>query len=145
MKMVKLSRVLQNLNVLRCTVDDDAPAFGRLVVSIARRGLHSPLTVRAIPKRWWFSRQKYSLIDGLHRLEACKLLKMKHVPIQIVTLSEEGVLSTRIMASKRHVPISKKQYAEALAKILAVNPKLTIEELAKRISKPVEWVREKLK
>ncbi len=140
---VKTWQVRPNENALRYVVNDDAP-FAELLLSIARRGLTSPLIVRKLPKRW-FRRQRYCLIDGLHRLEACKLLKLKQIPVQIITVSETQVLTAQIMASKVRVKTSPEQYAAALRKILTMTEGMTIEELAKRIGKPVEWVQEKLK
>lgn len=68
-----------------------------LAASIKAMGLLSPLLVRPVPKTGWFKflkRQKYQLLDGFQRLNACRSLGMKRVSCQIPDLRKYMRVST---------------------------------------------------
>ena len=99
------------------------------VRSIAELGLLNPITVSRHPTRPTiggdpFPRPRYLLRAGLHRLEACKRLKLKEIPAVITTLVgpraalievDENLMQTTLTPGQRAVFTKKrKELYEAL-------------------------------
>lgn len=115
-----------------------------MVSSIRTRGLINPLTVRRLPRSGWFwflRRSRYQVVDGIHRLRACRRVGLSSVPCNVLSLTDQQVLQAQIIASSPRVRTSRTDMARALRKIMQANPGMTVEQVAEKIDQSPEWVR----
>jgi ParB family transcriptional regulator, chromosome partitioning protein len=106
-----------------------------LVDSIRKYGIITPIIVRRVG-------EKYEIIDGRHRYAVAMQLGLTDIPAQIVT--DEAALEAAFICSPKRIPTNPVEYAKQLKRILEHNKDLTIETLATKLNKSVEWLNEKL-
>jgi ParB family chromosome partitioning protein len=140
---VPLSKIRENAEALRTTVEKDTEDYKQLVDSVSKRGLLNPILVREI-KDPVSGETLYGLIDGLHRFNAAMDAGLTEIPAQIGSLEEGDLLEAQILANVHRIETKPVQYSKALIKILGANPLLTMTELAGRLSRSSQWLTERL-
>ena len=140
---IPLSKIRENAEALRTTVEKDTEEYQQLVDSVKKRGILNPILVREI-KDPATGDILYGLIDGLHRFNAAMDAGLTEIPAQIGSLEEGDLLEAQILANVHRIETKPVQYSKALLKILGANPLLTMTELAGRLSRSDTWLTERL-
>src|SRR5262245_42458979 len=86
----------------------DRSAVNRLAESIEQIGLRHPITVRE-------KGDKYHLIAGQHRLEACRKLGREHVPAIIVKMTNDEARLWEIAENLHRADLKKLERDEQIA------------------------------
>ena len=76
----------------------DDESMVKLIESISQFGILEPLTVRRIEA----GIEKYEVISGYRRLEACKRLGIKNIPVRVLDLSKDNAIIAMIDANLCH-------------------------------------------
>lgn len=139
---IPLDKIRENTEALRVAVDKKDPKYIELVDSVRRVGVMTAILVREIEAP--DGSKLYGLIDGLHRFNAALDAGLNDIPATIGDLDEGNLLEAQILANVHKIETKAAQYSKALIKILGANPLLTIEELAGRLSRSPQWLRERL-
>lgn len=140
---IPLSKIRENSEALRTSVEKDTAEYKELVDSVQKRGILNPILVREI-KDPATSETLYGLIDGLHRFNAAMDAGLTEIPAQVGSLEEGDLLEAQILANVHRIETKPVQYSKALLKILGANPLLTMTELAGRLSRSAAWLNERL-
>jgi len=134
--MISVDEIKEGPVALR-TVDTSSEKFQGLVDSIKINGLENSISVRK-------EGDQYMLIDGLHRLYACRQAGLEMIPCLVKDISESEVLAAQIMANVHKIETKPVEYSAQLRKILSMNRTMTISELAGQLAKSTQWVNERL-
>lgn len=135
---VPISRIRTNPVALR-EVSRDSEAYQNLVHDVGRRGILLPLT--AMEKHDEATDEVfYQLVDGLHRFSAAQDNDLQEIPINVLDIDESEVVETQIVANLVKVDTKPVQYTEALRRMLAARPTMSISELAEKISQSTQFV-----
>lgn len=140
---IPVSKIRENAEALRQTVDKESEEYVQLVDSVRKRGILNPILVREI-KDPATGDTLYGLIDGLHRFNAAMDAGLTEIPAQIGSLEEADLLEAQILANVHRIETKPVQYTKALLKILGGNPLLTVTELAGRLSRSPSWLTDRL-
>ncbi len=73
----------------------DGESMIKLIEGISQFGILVPLTVRRIET----GIEKYEVISGYRRLEACKRLGIKNIPVRVLDLSKDNAIIAMIDAN----------------------------------------------
>lgn len=140
---IPLSRIRENAEALRTTVEKDKEEYKNLVDSVRSKGVMLPILVREVidPAS---GETFYGLIDGLHRYNAAMDAGLDEIPASIGTLADADLIEAQIIANVHRIETKPVQYTKALLKVLSSNPLLTYNELASRLSRSVGWLTERL-
>lgn len=101
----------------------DRSAVNRLAESIEQIGLQHPITVRE-------KGDKYHLIAGRHRLEACKKLGREHVPAIIVKMTNDEARLWEIAENLHRADLKKLERDEQVAEWIKITDKLHASQTA---------------
>lgn len=83
----------------------------------------------------------YEVMDGLHRYTAAVDCGLETIPCQIFKdVDQIGVLENQIMANLVKVDTKPAQFAEAIKRMLALQPSLTKAEVAERLAQSTAWL-----
>jgi ParB family chromosome partitioning protein len=107
-----------------------------LMTSIKKDGILNHLLVRIKDDG------SLALLDGLHRWEACRRLKMKTVPCFL--RADESIVLESWPKALHRIETDPKTFATQLKKVMKVNG-LTKEALAAKLGRSVTWLEEKLR
>jgi ParB family chromosome partitioning protein len=140
---IPLNKIRENAEALRVTVNKEDPNYLMNLDSVRKRGIMNPILVREIEDP--VSKQTlYGLIDGLHRLNWAMDAGLTEIPANIGSLAEADLLEAQIIANVARIETKPVQYTKALIKILGSNPLLTEAELASRLSRDTQWIKDRL-
>lgn len=140
-ELVKLSSIRENPVALRAVNRESEDYFG-LVESIKQRGFLGSITGRK--KKDESGEEFVEITDGLHRFSAAKDAGLKEIPVDILSLNDAETLEAQIMMNVHKVETKPVQYSNQLRRILSMNPMMTEAELAKRLGKSTQWIKERL-
>lgn len=140
---IPVALIRENSEALRVSVDKTKPEYQELVDSVRKRGVMNAVLVREI-KDPATGGKLYGLIDGLHRYNAAMDAGLDEINASVGSLDDGDLLEAQILANVHKIETKAAQYSKALIKILGMNPLLTIEELAGRLSRSPKWLRERL-
>jgi len=142
LEVIALEMVRENPVALR-TVNRQSEEYAGLVASIQEKGFLGAITVRK--KVDEESKEEFfELIDGLHRFSAAKDAGLTEIKVDIVDLDDDKVLEAQIMANIHKVETRPIEYTQQLKRILSRNPLMTEAELAQKLGKSAQWVKERL-
>jgi len=118
--------------------DLDEAAVGELAESIKANGLLQPIMVS--PKS-----DRYELVFGLHRLEACRRLGWNKIPalVKDVSSEEEAFLTGLVENLQRNIHVSPVAEASGYKRLIAKG--WTAHEIAQRIGKSDSYVYDRLR
>jgi ParB/RepB/Spo0J family partition protein len=143
-KVVSLASIRENPVALR-GVDTEGEEYVGLRDSIASIGLLCPLSVRSRTEDVGGSVvEYYEIVDGLHRYTAAADAGLTEVPVLVVSLDKAEVLEAQLMANIHKIETKAVEYTKQLQRIFALNPTLTISDMATRVAKSPSWVQQRL-
>lgn len=138
LKNVALDQIRTNPVALR-EVQRDEEQYQNLVADIARRGFLNPITVmEKIDEAT--NDTYYQIVDGLHRYSAACDNDLTEMPVNVLSISESEVIETQIVANLVKVDTKPVEYTKALQRMMTLNPTMTVQELADRISQSASFV-----
>lgn len=143
LERIPISKIRENADALRVTVNKEDPEYQMNLDSVKKRGIMLPILVREI-KDPVSGEVLYGLIDGLHRLNWSMDAGYTDIPANIGSLAESDLLEAQIIANVAKIETKPIQYTKALLRILGANPLMTISELASRLSRDPAWVNNRL-
>lgn len=136
-KTIKVADIHDNPVALR-SVDKAGEAFMGLCDSIRNIGFQGSVTVRTCAEGG------YSLIDGLHRITACREVGIQEVTAVIMELSDVEVWESQLLFNVHHVETKPIEYTKHMVRLMTANPLMTEAELAHKLGKSAQWVKERL-
>lgn len=142
LQSIALTDIRENPVALRSVNRQDEGYLG-LVESIKSKGFLGAITVRA--KQDAETKANYfELVDGLHRFCAAKDAGLNAINVDIVDLNDDQTLEAQIMANIHKIETRPVEYSKQLLRILSRNPLMTELELAQKLGKSAQWIRERL-
>ena len=105
-----------------------AQAMQELKDSIRTHGIIQPVTVRIVKDN------KYELISGERRLQACKALHLKYVPAFVRKANDQDMLEMALIENIQRESLNAIEIALSYQRLLS-ECKLTQEKLSKRVGK----------
>ena len=102
--------------------------IGELAISIKDMGIIQPITVRRL------NSNKYQLISGERRLEACKSLNFKEIPAYVRIADDENMLKMALVENIQRQNLNPIEIALSLERLIN-ECKITQEECSSRIGK----------
>lgn len=143
LERIPISKIRENADALRVTVNKEDPEYQMNLDSVKKRGIMLPILVREI-KDPVSGDILYGLVDGLHRLNWSMDAGYTDIPANIGSLAEADLLEAQIIANVAKIETKPIQYTKALLRILGANPLMTISELGSRLSRDAAWVNNRL-
>lgn len=138
---VKLSDIRENPVALR-SVNKQSENYLGLVDSIRQKGLLGAITGRK--KTDEAGVEFVEITDGLHRFSAAKDAGLESISVDILDLNDAETLEAQILMNVHKVETKPVQYSNQLRRILAMNPMMTEAELASKLGKSAQWIKERL-
>lgn len=138
-KSIPVESIRENTVALRA-VNREAETYLGLVASIREKGFIGAISVRPMtdPET---GAAYYELIDGLHRWNAAKDAGLTEIPAMICTdIDKMGVMEQQVMMNLHKVDTKPVEFTHQLQRMIALNPTLTIAELATRLGKSPAWI-----
>lgn len=139
LKVIPLGLIRESKDALRA-VDVESVKFLGLVDSIKTVGVMNPVVVRPSGE----AAESYVLVDGLHRFKASQAAGKAEIPANVITMDDAELMDAQLIANLHRVDTKPAEYSKHLLRMLAHNPYLTESDLAKKLSVPVEWLKERL-
>lgn len=96
--------------------------------SIQRQGILQPILIR----------QNNELVDGAHRLECAKDLRLTEVPVVVREMTDDEVLQAQVSANTQRIETLDSEIAMRIWKI---SKRMSIERLAHAMGKSLTWVK----
>lgn len=136
---IAIDKIIPNEVALRA-VDTSSAKFLELVDSIKSNGVMNSISV------YKNDDSTYTLIDGLHRFTASKMAGLTSIPCNVFDkMTESQVLSRQLEANFHRVETKPAEYARQLQRMLHIDNKLTMSDLAKKINVSTEWLNARLR
>ena len=139
---IPVGEIRENSAALR-SVNRQSEEFIALVGSIKERGVLNAISVRQL-KDAETGVEYYELVDGLHRFTAACEAGCETIPAQVLDLDQLGVLEAQIIANVHKIETRPVDYSKSLQRVMALNPVLTVGELATKLAKSPSWINERL-
>jgi len=140
-RTVLLSEIRENPVALR-TVNKNSESFLGLVDSIRSKGFLGSITGRE--KNDDAGATYVEITDGLHRYSAAKDAGLDSIPVDILSMTDGETLEAQLMLNVHKVETKPVQYSQQLRRILSMNPLMTEAELAAKLGKSSQWIKERL-
>lgn len=139
---IPLSQIRENEVALR-NVNRDSEGYKELVDSIASKGVLNSISVRE-RQDTETEENYYELIDGLHRFSASKDAGLEAIPAQVIDMDDAQVMDAQLVANVHKVETKPSEYSKHLLRILQMNPMMTESDLAKKLNKSPDWIKDRL-
>ena len=140
--VIAIAAIRENPVALR-SVNRESEEYLGLVDSIRNKGFLGAITVRS-KKDDETGDEFYELVDGLHRFSAAKDAGIEQINVDVVTLDDDAVMEAQIMANIHKIETKPVEYSKQLLRILSRNPLMTEAELATKLGKSTQWIKERL-
>lgn len=136
---------LRNVNV-------EAVEFKNLMDSIAKHGLLNPISVTPYseaddpekPEEITF--EGYRIVDGLHRLYACRKLGKSEIEVNVVNVeSDDDLNMLQIQGNLQRIETRPHEYAAKLREMQVLRPTTTLAEFAVELSTTESFLKQRLK
>lgn len=113
----------------------DSESYLGLVASIREKGFLGTLTVRPVagPIVDGVATLKYEILDGLHRFNACRDVGINPIACVVKQMEKSDVLEWQMMANHHKIETRPVEYTQQLQRMIALNPALTMNEIAARL------------
>jgi ParB/RepB/Spo0J family partition protein len=138
--MVKVSELdIESLYVGECNVRKSAGDITELMRSIEERGLLQPITVRPVGDR-------YEVIIGRRRYEACRALGLKKIPVIIREMSDDEAVAASLIENIQRGNLEPEEEAEAIQRLMEMSREKYGDprKVAKALGLSEQTVRERL-
>jgi ParB/RepB/Spo0J family partition protein len=140
---IPVTSIRENPVALR-GVNKESEQYIGLCDSIRDVGILNPINVREQTDDE--SGQSYfELVDGLHRYSAACDVGISDIPVNIVALDDSQTLEAQIMANVHKIETRPVEYTRQLQRMFAMNPTLTLNDMASKLAKSPAWVSQRLK
>jgi ParB/RepB/Spo0J family partition protein len=139
---ILLSDIRENPVALRGVNKEDEAYIG-LRDSIRDVGILNPINVRQ-QKDSDTGQIYFELVDGLHRYSAAADVGITDIPVNVVDLNDSQTLEAQIMANVHKIETKPVQYTRQLQRMFAMNPTLTLTDMAAKLAKSPAWVGQRL-
>lgn len=140
--VIAINAIRENPVALR-SVNRESDDYLGLVDSMKNKGFMGAITVRAKADDET-GEEYYELVDGLHRFSAAKDAGIEEINVDVVELSDDAVMEAQIMANIHKIETKPVEYSKQLLRILSRNPLMTEAELATKLGKSTQWIKERL-
>lgn len=137
LRNIAVSAIRENAVALR-TVDKEDQQYVSLRDSVGRVGVMNAISVRE--KKDEDGNTYFEIVDGLHRYSAAVDNGLTTIPAQVVQADQMQVLERQIMANFAKVETKPAAFADALKRMLMLDPTLSKAELADRVSASPAWL-----
>ncbi len=142
LRKIRLLDIRENKTALR-PCDRETEQYKELLESVKKNGVLQTITVRECEDE--STKQKYyGLVDGLQRFTAAKDAGMDTLDAKVITANDFEVLKTQIILNIQRIETKPAEYSKQLARMMAMNPALTLTELASMIGKSSQFIYERL-
>lgn len=147
LRNVQVATIRANPVALR-GVDRENEKYLSLRDDIAHKGVMSPIQVRektdppgadGSPGADFFE-----VTDGLQRFSCASDLGLITIPVNVINASDAEVLENQITANLCRVDTPLTKYADQLRRMFAMNPTLTLADMAEKVSQSPAWVNQRL-
>ena len=140
---ILLSQIFENKAALR-SVNRQTEDFQELVQSVRSKGILSPILVR---RNVGDNRDLYPyiLIDGLHRFTAASEAGLTEIPAHVKDMTDAQALEAQIVANEHRIETKPVEFSNGLKRLLAINPLMSMSELATNLGKSPTWLSQRLK
>ena len=140
---IEVSKIRHNPVALR-PVDREGVEFKTIADSVKKRGVLTPISVKEIDEMSEDGTtptgvKLYSIIDGLQRYTAAFDAGHTLIPAAIKDKEQAEIEEDQIIQNAVKVQTKRIEFTNAISRVLARNPTLTIPELSKRMSLSPEW------
>lgn len=139
---VMVSMVRESKKGLR-TAQRESEAYLELVDSIKTHGLLNPVVVctRSDDQDEVF----YELVDGVQRFNACLDCGLETIPANVIASdTEANMMRKQIVGNIHRIETKPVEYSKHLQKILALDPLLTVAQLASQLNKSSAWISQRM-
>jgi len=133
LQVLSLDRVRPPSFLLR-PVRTDSVEFLEMLDSIRDNGLWQPILVRSVG-------DYFEIVEGNYRYTCCKQLRYTEIPAVVRVLSDSEVLVAQLQANGIRPETTPVEFGERLARLLHLNPDITISRLSILIRKSPTWIR----
>jgi ParB/RepB/Spo0J family partition protein len=87
----------------------------------------------------------YELVDGVQRYNACLDCGFETVPANVIAnASEAAMLRKQIVGNIHRIETRPVEYSKHLQKVLALDPLLTVAQLASQLNKSTAWISQRM-
>jgi ParB-like chromosome segregation protein Spo0J len=87
---------------------------------------------------------QYQLVDGLHRYTAATHAGLTELMVHVVDLDDTEVVLTQVAMNSHTIETKPMQFTKMLKHVLNLNPTMVAGELARRIGKSTQFVKDRL-
>ena len=132
---------LPNLRLCRIQlreVDKRTVEYRELRDSIEEHGVWQPILVRPV------GNGLYEVVDGFHRYNCCKELRMETIPCLVRELTDSQVLVVQVQTTAVRLEADPIEYGRQLWRIVKEDDAMTVAELARAVKKSPVWVNKML-
>lgn len=144
LRVVPISAIRENPVALR-SVNVESEDYVGLRDSIKTSGILNPISVRFRKESVEGTTVEYfEIVDGLHRYTAAVEVGLELLPVNVVELDKVELLEAQVMANIHRVETRAVEYTRQLQRIFALNPTMTISDMAARVAKSPSWVSQRL-
>lgn len=141
LRNIAVSQIRENPVALR-GVDKEAEAYVHLRDAIRAKGVLNPISVRE--KQDADGTIYFEICDGLHRFSVAQDLGLSTLPAQVVNLDDAETLEAQVVANLCRVETKPIEYTKQLQRMFAMNPTLTVAEVADRVNQSPSFVTQRL-
>ena len=139
---IPISSIRENPVALR-SVNRESVEYLGLVAAIKEKDFVGTIIVR--PKTDEETQEKfYEIVDGLHRFSAAKDAGLTEIPVDIRTLDDANALELQIVGNMHRIETRPVEYSKQIRRLLAMNPLMTMAELAQKLSCSHQWLQQRL-
>lgn len=142
LKTIPLATIRENEVALR-TVNRASEKYLGLVDSIKTKGFLGAITVREKTDNE-SGEPFYELVDGLHRFNAAKDAGVEEINVDVVSLDDDEVMEAQILTNIHKIETKPMEYSKQLVRILNRNPLMSESELANKLGKSSQWIKDRL-
>lgn len=141
LRNVKIADIRENPVALR-GVDRESEKYVSLRDSISRMGILNPISVRE--KKDPEGKGYFEICDGLHRYSSAKDAGLEIIPVNVLGFSDAEVLEAQVTANLCRVDTKPVEYTRQLQRMFALNPTLTLSDMAEKVCQSPAWVNQRL-
>ena len=141
LRNINVSDIRENPVALR-GVDRENEKYVGLRDAINRQGILNPINVRekADPDGAAY----FEICDGLHRYSVAKDLGLETLPVNVLNISDAEVLEAQVTANLCRIDTKPVEYTKQLQRMFALNPTMTLADMAEKVSQSPAWVNQRL-
>lgn len=129
-------------------VDRENEKYLSLRDDISHKGVMSPIQVREKTDPPGADGapgvQFFEVTDGLQRFSCASDLGLTTIPVNVINATDAEVLENQITANLCRVDTPLTKYADQLRRMFAMNPTLTLADMAEKVSQSPAWVNQRL-